>query len=180
MILNDDQVEIEGLKNTLSQFSSLEGKANFNKVEVPLNNWARQHEEGFNGDPELIGFVSRFTTYAIKLSMIIEVSTSGKLDISENSLHKATLVLDTLKGEYINLFKNDIALGRDAKQLRRLKEMIAAKGGQIDRRTLLQNSHMKARQFEEFLSTLQQTGEITVDDDKTAGRPKQIIKLIKP
>lgn len=88
-------------------------------------------------------------------------------------------MLDTLKDEYINLFKNDFVFGRDAKELRRLKDLISAHGGKTDRRSLLHNSHLKARQFEEYLNTLMQTGEVVIEEDRTPGRPKQILKLVK-
>lgn len=74
----------------------------------------------------------------------------------------------------------DFAFTKDARDLRRLKELIESKGGEIARSTLLRNSHMRVKQFDDLLATLRQSGEIDIHDQRTRGRPLPIIKLLKP
>lgn len=111
---------------------------------------------------DLTGFAVRLQVYALKVAMLHQASTS--LDagepvdvVSRLSIERAIAYCRLLWGNVASLIDDEIAIGKDAKDIRRIKGMV---GAGIDRSALLRLSKMRARDFDQLLDTLVQSGDV--------------------
>lgn len=112
---------------------------------------------------DLSGFAVRLQTYALKLAMVYRASTTVDADdasgavLDELSVRQAIAYCRVLWANVSGLIDDDIAITREAKELRRIRGII---GEGITRSQALKLSKMKARDFDQYLETLVQGGEI--------------------
>lgn len=116
---------------------------------------------------DLSGFAVRLQTYALKFSMIHQASLAVDGDedrpaispVGEAAMTRSLAYCGYLWANVSRMVGEDIAITREARELRRLREMVPAEG--ITRSALLRTAHMSARSFDQVMETLMQTGEIT-------------------
>jgi len=111
---------------------------------------------------DLTGFAVRLQTYALKLAMSYQASQSlasgAPVEIIETpAMGQAIAYCRHLWANVAALVDEEIAIGRDAKELRRIRRMV---GAGVTRSTLLKLAKMPARDFDKYLDTLLQTGEV--------------------
>lgn len=111
---------------------------------------------------DLTGFAVRLQTYALKLAMSYQassgISTDSPVDVIDvEAMGSAIVYCRHLWTNVAALVDEEIAIGKDAKELRRIRRMV---GSGATRTTLLRLSKMPARTFDQYLDTLIQTGEV--------------------
>lgn len=126
-----------------------------------LGSW-QEEVESVRHASDLTGFAVRLQTYALKLSMSYQASsvmaTGNPVDVIDvDSIRSAIAYCRHLWENVASLVDEEIAIGKDARELRRMRHMV---GGGITRSQLLKLSRLKARDFDEYLKTLVQSGEL--------------------
>jgi hypothetical protein len=112
---------------------------------------------------DLTGFAVRLQIYVLKFAVIYRASTvvrdepGSVVEIGIEPLRSAIAYCRVLWANVTALIDEEIAVSADAKQLRRIKRGI---GAGITRSELLKVSKLAARDFDKYLDTLVQTGEV--------------------
>lgn len=132
-----------------------------------LNDWTLGWEEEVGRThhrSDLSGFAVRLQTYALKFAMLYRLSAVfGTKDVARFHLvdvaavEQAIAYCRALWTSVAGLIDDDIAITKDARDLRRLKAII---GSGITRSDALKRAKLKARDFDAFLDTLVGSGEI--------------------
>jgi hypothetical protein len=113
---------------------------------------------------DLSGFAVRLQTYVLKFAMLYRVSATafaeepGAQLLDERSVAQAIAYCRVLWSNVAILIDDDIAVTKDAKELRRIRRII---GDGITRSDALKLSKLKARDFDQYLDALVQGGEVT-------------------
>lgn len=119
---------------------------------------------GSHHSTDLTGFAVRLQTYALKVAMIHQASLAltgeGPVDEVHPPAMEAAIAYCRLLWRNVSaLVDEEIAISREARELRRLRGMV---GQGITRSELLRLSKMKARDFDQLLDTLVQSGEVAL------------------
>lgn len=131
-----------------------------------LDDWALGWEAEVTGTShrsDLSGFAVRLQTYALKLAMLYRVSATaneGATDehrIDELSAAQAIAYCRLLWSNVTGLIDEKIAISKDAKELRRILSIVGAGCTKSD---ALKLSKLRARDFDQFLDTLLQSGQL--------------------
>lgn len=132
-------------------------------LEAWISTWEEEVTSSHHST-DLTGFAVRLQTYALKLAMLYQASSAigdGRpIDrLEEHAVASAIAYCRLLWHNVVGLIDEKIAIGKDAKELRRLTEMVGHGRG-IARMNLLKLSKLKARDFDGFLETLVQSGAV--------------------
>jgi hypothetical protein len=120
---------------------------------------------------DLSGFAVRLQTYALKFAMLYRISACAYDDedvdheLDEASVRQAIAYCRVLWANVVELIDDEIAITKDDKELRRLRGII---GGGMTRSQALKLSKLKARDFDQFLDTLVQSGVATREERKAS------------
>jgi len=111
---------------------------------------------------DLSGFAVRLQTYAVKLSMLYRVSRTYGDDLADHivdvaAVTQAIAYCRLLLANVTSLLDDQIAITRDARELRRIRTIV---GAGITKTEALRLAHMKARDFDQLLDTLVATREL--------------------
>lgn len=112
---------------------------------------------------DLSGFAVRLQTYAVKFAMLYRVSATAFTDepesfrLDQRSVTQAIAYCRVLWSSVARLIDDEIAVTRDAKELRRIRKLI---GDGATRSDVLRLSKIKARDFDQYLDALVQGGEV--------------------
>lgn len=113
---------------------------------------------------DLSGFAVRLQTYAVKLAILYRVSAVAYEDVAdehrvdEASVGQAIAYVRVLWTSVASLIDEKIAITKEAKELRRLVGIV---GKGVTRSQALKLSKLKARDFDQYLDTLVQSGQVT-------------------
>ena len=112
---------------------------------------------------DLTGFAVRLQTYALKLSMLYRVSWCLDSDeddrvVDERSVSRAIAYCRVLWRNVTELVDERVAISREARELRRIRGII---GEGCTRSDALKRSKLKARDFDQYLDTLVQSGQVS-------------------
>lgn len=134
-----------------------------------MSGW-QSEVEGVRHASDLTGFAVRLQTYALKFAMCFQASSAyagdRKVDtIDVDAMSQAIAYARLLWANVAALVDEEIAIGKDAKELRRLKQLV---GQGTTRSNLLRLSKMKARDFEEYIKTLVGSGELVQERRKAS------------
>jgi hypothetical protein len=156
----DAHVILDQLAQHLQIVAQLGGPANFSAVEAEAWPYMESiHNRLGQVDSQIRGFWASINTNAIKLATIFHVSDSPQdLDIQPEDWSRATFFMDMMVAD-VRQLTSEVAYGHTGKELNRLRRLIRPATEGINRRDLLRNSKMKAREFDSYVSTLEQTGE---------------------
>lgn len=119
-----------------------------------------------NHRSDLSGFAVRLQSYALKFAMIYRASnTVGQDDrsdlvLDEQCVRQAIAYCRVLWANVAGLIDDEIATTREAKELRRLVSII---GAGVTRSDALKLSKMRARDFDDYLRALVDSGQVTSD-----------------
>lgn len=128
-----------------------------------LNEWALGWEAEVGGThhpSDLSGFAVRLQTYALKFAMIYRLSAVYREQgaahlVDEAAVHAAIAYCRTLWSSVAGLIDDQIAITKDAKELRRVRAIV---GSGITRSEALKLSKMRAREFDQLVGTLIEAG----------------------
>lgn len=115
---------------------------------------------------DLSGFAVRLQTYALKLAMIYRASAVAGDDgasgavIDERSARQAIAYCRVLWSNVAGLIDDEIAITREAKDLRRLVSIV---GEGTTKSDALKLSKMRVKDFDALVDTLVQSGQLTSD-----------------
>lgn len=169
----------ESLDSFMTSLSYVNGEATFDAVVIKrYNKWLYKHENEVNDQElprELQGFYTRIGTYVLKFAVLYQLCMTLELVVSEEAMEYAIRLAEYLKSHLIKLIEEEIAIGRDAQELKRVREIISSGNSHgMDRQTILRKSKIMAHRLNKILQTLCESDEIRVEIIKTEGRPKQV------
>ncbi len=146
------------------------------------NQWNRAHEEEINDQKlpsEIQGFYTRMATYALKLGMIyqITIEVGAPMVVTLEALEYGIRVIEYLKTKLLYVIREELTTTRDARDLKRIKELVEREPG-ITRSKLLTGSHFIAKRLDDLLVTLIEAGQITAQSVKNGSKkPKQVFYI---
>jgi Protein of unknown function (DUF3987) len=138
-----------------------------------LDDWMQGWEAEVTGTShraDLSGFAVRLQTYAVKLAIVYRLSAVAFEDdapahrIDAGAVTQAIAYCRVLWANVAALIDEKIAITKEAKELRRLLGIV---GAGTTRSQALKLSKLKARDFDQYLDTLVQSGQVSVS--KVAG-----------
>ncbi|MBA7491483.1 hypothetical protein ES702_02029 [subsurface metagenome] len=144
------------------------------KFEEPFRKWARktqaEHEQGF-----LDSFYARIETHCMKLAMIYEAASTGKIEIREESFELATQALKFLIASAGPLVSEEIGTSEDEKRTKKILSFIQEKG-EVARRDVMRKFGLSRWDMDRIEGTLEDREAIEILTERTkegAGRPKK-------
>jgi hypothetical protein len=120
---------------------------------------------------DLSGFAVRLQTYALKLAALYRISACAYDDdppdheVDEQSVRQAIAYCRVLWQNVAGLIDEDVAVTKESKELRRLKGII---GHGTTRSDALKLSKLRAKDFDQYVDTLVQSGEVTNEKRKAS------------
>lgn len=109
--------------------------------------------------PQFRGIYSRLQIYLLKLAMIHSVVVNKSTVIKDASIKEASHLVDWLTKQFEELATDQFAFSKFEKQRNKVLHLI--RSGKTSRRNLLQFSNLKAREFDDVIKTIIETGQIT-------------------
>lgn len=171
-----DYLERMRLVDGLKEISERPGaKVEYAKgVREMLDDWMQGWEAEVgktNHRSDLSGFAVRLQTYALKLAMIYRASNtvgdesaSGAV-IDEVSARQAIAYCRVLWANVAGLIDDEIAITREAKELRRVVSIVGEGASKSD---ALKLSKMRVKDFDAVVDTLVQSGQLTSERRKAS------------
>jgi len=169
--------DLNGLVKKLHEIKeSFKGdKLSYVRFEEAFRSWARktqaEHESGF-----LDSFYSRIETHCMKLAMIYEAATTGKVEIREEGFNYAVKALKFLIASARPVVSEEIGISEDEKRTRKILAFIQEKG-EVARTEVVRKFHVDAWHMDGIEKTLEDREEIEIEVGKpgrSGGRPKKI------
>jgi hypothetical protein len=155
------------LKSLLSDVHGIEGKFEFaGGVVDRYARWmiAHEHELHKMGDGDigrLSPFWTRLTAIALKLGMIMQVSTDGGLVLTMDTLDRALALSDVLKENLKELFLREFTFTKEMATKQKVLRLVAKHGDVgIERRDLMRASNLYKIEFDRVMETLLEEGSV--------------------
>lgn len=178
----DCEADIEGrLLKTLAALSRMPGATvDFRPVYKPFNAWGKEMKELARiARPEMGGFYSRLSLFTAKLMAVMLVSEQGaqrSYVAEEKHLDAARTLGEWLRVKYDELLEQKLVFSREERIMQKILDTVR-KDGKAEWHIALKRSHLKAADFERYMTTLLQRNEIKVVSESTRGRPAKMIHL---
>lgn len=157
-----------------------EVRVSYREVLKPFNVWVREMESvGDVAQPEIVGFYARLALHCAKLAALLEISSSGLRDhytISEENFDRAAKLMEWLRDRYAELLEQKLVFSREERVMQKILDLIR-KDGKLEWGRALRGAHLKAGDFDRYVSTLVQRGEVKVITESTRGRPARTLCL---
>ena len=141
--------------------------------------WFAEYE-GKHALGRLASWYTRLETAVFKLAMLYELGNNVSMEITLESMGRATTFISELTVALDQIFSEGLGLTRDERDLKKVKSTIR-EHKIIDRATLLRNTHLTARRLEELTKTMLEREEVEVEykkDSKVKGRSKTFYRWI--
>lgn len=169
-----DQDEKQALIVTMKAFQSIKGEATIRpKAAKTYASWLKKFEQrGEAQDTVDAGFFSRMGIYALKFALLMEISTTRSLEITDTSMKRATKYMDLLALELNSVFEDNLAQTKFARNQNRLKKLIKTAPG-ISRTELFRKMQMPARELTELVDSLLEGAVITLEEHKNGSHQKK-------
>lgn len=149
-------------------------KLSYVRFEEPFRSWARktqaEHERGF-----LDSFYSRIETHCMKLAMIYEAASTGRVEVSEESFNYAVKALEFLIASARPMVSEEIGISEDEKRTKRILAFIQEKG-EVAKRDVMRKFGLSRWDMDRIEGTLEDREVIEVRTERVkegAGRPKK-------
>lgn len=159
---DQEEVVLEAMRS----LANVRGEVSLSEEAFEHNwTWREKIEKEHTGDDVVSSWVSRLSVSALKIALLYEASTTDHLEsISLASMQLATNLIDHLIVS-LKATLQDIAYTDDGKEINAvIRRIKAAKKKGIVRSLLLKNSHLKANKLKEIIETLDQRGDIIIDE----------------
>lgn len=189
--------EYNSLVDFINSFKIIEMVPSAEAMEK-YNDWMLKKEkqlenDGFGQEPELaLSILARYVPIVLKLAMLLTAGGAdfkksvivngermGKCEIPNWSMNEAIRLMDEyfipVQFELMLKIKNHNKENIQQKILEALKN---EPNNSMSKSQLLRKMRLTKRQLRDHLETLQESGEVAVEEISTGGRPKTIIKLL--
>ena len=158
------------LVHALQGIGNAKGQADFSAVQVLFDQLLQNYEAQLarrSLDPLLDGVYSRSGIYLLKLSTLFMLSRTGgaNLTVADEDVLRALAVVQYSHDQFEGL---SLAFTRDERVLRQLRQLIGANPG-ITRRDILRALDMRVRDVDQYVATLEASGEIAVQSARLPG-----------
>jgi hypothetical protein len=163
-----DQSRHQDLLLQLRTISEIRGEMDLSGIHSGYERWLRRLEqEIYRADhPEIVSaFYTRLSILALKYAMLLELSISGRLQLSTAALEEALELIDYLKAVVTHLLRTEFAQTDSAKKCQRILRVITERPGS-KRGSLLKTTGYDAQELTRALTTLQEQGDV-YEQDKT-------------
>lgn len=164
------------LAKFLENASYLQGPARFDSVRGELMRWGRSAADWISSHrgksglwESAAGLVSRMELTVRKLAVLVEITTSGSLDVSPASMNAAAALEHFTRSAFTRLMNEEIGRARQFNDELRLLGILRRNPG-ITRSRLQRSSHLDAETFRRALSALALAGSIRLDGPRISAR----------
>ncbi len=155
------------LKESLLNIMGVEGALAFAPgVKESYARWIVQHEdELFKMDADeaekLSPFWTRLETSALKLAMILQVSSDQSLVLTQDTLDRALSLVSIVKANLKQLFLREFTFTKDMANRQKVLRLITKRGtAGIERRELMRASNLLQKELDPVIVTLEAEGSI--------------------
>ncbi len=156
----------------LKEISKLKGEVTFPPEAEELHiDWLKSHESDLENIPDskgISGFYGRLADYLLKFSLLFEISNTGSLIVSENSIKRAIQLVETLKDSVNDVLDKHVSFSEEEKSKKRVLSIIREHKN-IDKSNLLRTGFTK-KTLDPILETLLEEGSIF---ESTEGKYKK-------
>lgn len=170
-----DMRMLDHLQDCLGKFAEVSGQIQLSPSYIEeYNTWVYGHEQEVNEKrlpPEIMGFYTRLSTYVLKLSMLYQLAIDGQTHMSLAALQYAINLAEHLKSHLVRLVSEEMTTTKDAKDLKRVREVIERNPG-ITKTCLLRNCHLTSQHLDPLLTTLLESNQVIVQRIETGKKPK--------
>jgi hypothetical protein len=158
--------EITKLLSWLKDLNSIEGELILsNEAKDVWIQWYNEQDAKIKEThPSLAAFMVRLQTYTIKIAMLNSLIIEKSLTISAQSMVKAIEIVEWLIAQIAKIMTNDISTTKFGKDLKRVLKAIKKNKEGVSYKNLMKNMELSARQTEEIVSTLAQSGQVEVKE----------------
>jgi hypothetical protein len=164
----DGRSQFQLMLGQLKQVAEVKGPMDYNRVRKSYDAWYGDlKREGGQTEPvEVVSaFYARLAATAMKIAMLIEVSQTRNLMITDASLQEAIVLVDYLRAAIKWLLKVEFAPSPFAKQAQRVLTVIRGNPG-IQRGWILKKTGFSGRELTPILDTLVEQGDAYEQDRK--------------
>ena len=126
------------------------------------DSWYRDNYRQMEKDTDseiLAPFYSRLGSYLLKFAMLYELSSTGSLTVSIESMHSACMLVDQLKAKIKHLLETDLLLTPEGELVKKVLAIVSQHPG-ISRSELLRKSRAYSRHLELAVQSLAERGEL--------------------
>ena len=154
--------------NWFDNFRKLKGAAYFTpRAEAIHNEWYSRMRARIHNS-QLAPFLGRLQAYLIKFSMMIEINATQDLRISDRAVREAVHLIDWVVAQLKTIEENDIAIGREERDVQKVVKFIKASGGAAARSDISRHTHLGAIALSRAIETLQDREKILFEKDTPA------------
>lgn len=158
------------------------GEMDARAVQAVIDEWVFATEDDAEAGKypeEVHSFVGRLATHALKLTICFELGRDPESRVLSRVAAEAAIVtLQYLLHDLAELVQ-ELTWTSDADKLERLKRLIRHNGGQ-ERSALLRETRWKAKELNEYLRTLLESGEVREEKRSTSGRHSSVYRAVTP
>jgi hypothetical protein len=123
-------------------------------------------------------FLQRLQIYALKFAIIYNVMDEMSLKISASSMFKSIGKITELCKSMTTVEDEDMVFGKVQGNMRKISQYLK-KHGDSSKSTLLMNTRLSSREFNEAIETLTESEKVSIQKIKTTKRPLTIYSLIE-
>lgn len=163
-----DKVRRKEIAQTLARCAMVDGAVDFSNVRRRYEDWYYATVDDLKNDSErelFAPFWTRLTIYCLKFAMLIEVSKTRDVVISDETMHQAIAMVDYLKASIRNLLTRELQMSKEHKSLEKVFRVIET-AGIATNREILQRTHMLDKDVQPIIQTLCRAGRI-VSENRT-------------
>ncbi len=167
---------LDTLISKLEHISNLSGEMSLTEeAKVNQIKWLRRHEDEIEKLPDdkgISGFYGRLSDYLLKFAMLYEISSTGNMEISIDSINRAMILVNKLKKSISEVLERHVSFTEEEKDKKKIFNIIE-KYSPIERARLLQNSHMSSRTLDVILTTLIEEEKVKISFKGEPGTKKK-------
>lgn len=176
-----DEPAQAGLCHLLSDVRRLRGSSvSFRAVRKLFAEWSKRNDSlADTGTAEIVGFYSRMTVHCAKLCTLLELSQQGARDryeISEETFARACRLMEWLRDRYEELLERRLIFSKEERVMQGVLEQVR-KTGKVEWRVALRKSHLKTQDFQRYVGTLLDRGDLNVITEQTRTKPAKMLCL---
>lgn len=167
-------VHLSDARFTLTPEAAARYRESFQRDHIELN---RMEKEGSEKGSLLRSYYARLDIMKFKVALIYAVAAladsdcSGirEVELSGDLMNQAIEAVQYFQCNVKHLLMNEFVFTRPVQRQKRLLDILHKNGGNLNRRVLLQHSHLSASEFAEVLRTLEEQGSVSIAQAVTPG-----------
>ncbi len=173
----------ESLRNQLVKrlhdLRGVRGEVDFTRAKQTYEEWFNDFEwrnaAGNPDAPMLKAFHTRLETYALKFAVLLEVSRTASLEVSEETMREACGLVDWLTQRLSVLAEEEFAFNHGERNRKKVLKAIRQRRG-ISRRDLLRTTHLSAKELNQVIATLKEEEKVDVKPSREGDSHKPVTR----